>query len=177
MLVAGALKLLAVLVAAAAVMGVAAFRAELLKLVPFVGSTGPIAPAIFAALIIGAALLCWGLADALVMLAAHADAHEQLESAVAALSAKRVPAAAEAARAAGVGDVPGFKRYQRPLPQVTKWTANVTNGPAFLAPTVCEVAAGDAVTALGELAEFTFVETASGSGWLPKDSLAERAVA
>ena len=179
MVVAGALKVFAVFVAVGALLGVGLFRAELLKLVPFVGATGPVAPAIFTAMVVGVALLFWGLADALVMLAANADAHERLEIAIRDRSAPTKPTAVapETTKAAGVGDVPGFKRYQRPLPRMLKWTASVTNGPALLATTVCEVVAGEPVTALGELAEFVFVETAGGSGWLPKDALGERAVA
>jgi len=170
MIVAGALKVFAVGVAAGAVVGVALFRAELVKLVPFVGLTGAIEPAIFAAVVVGLGLLFWGLSDALVLLAEHADAHEELSAAVASRPAP-APVALKNDRSAGVGDVPGFQRYQRPMRRVLKWTANVTNGPAYLATPVCEVQSGEPVTAIGEVAEFTFVETPRGNGWLPKDSL------
>lgn len=176
-MVAAALKMFAVLVALGAVLGVALFRVELVKVVPFVAG-GPIALAIVAAIIVGTALLCWGLADALAMLAKHVGAHERLQAALADRSpTKPTAAASQAWKTPGVGDVPGFQRYRRPLPRVVKWTANVTNGPAYLATAVCEVTAGDPVSAIGELAEFVFVEAKGGSGWLPKDSLAERTVA
>ncbi len=171
MIVAGALKLFALALAAGVVAGVAFFRAELVKLVPFVGLTGAVEPAIFAALVIGVGLLFWAMSDALVLLAAHVDAHESAEAAP--LPAPTVMTRPD--KAAGVGDVPGFHRYQRPLRRVLKWTANVTNGPAYLGTSVCEVAAGEPVTAIGEVAEFAFVETPKGNGWLPKDSLAELA--
>jgi hypothetical protein len=170
MIVAGALKLFALALAAGAVAGVTLFRAELVTLVPFVGLTGAVEPAIFAALIVGLGLLFWGLSDALVLLAEHAEAHEELSAAVASRPA-RTPVAVKDDKSAGVGDVPGFQRYQRPMRRVLKWTANVTNGPAYLATAVCEVAVGNAVTAVGEVGEFTFVETPRGNGWLPKDSL------
>src|SRR5438132_13228048 len=51
-IVAGALKLFALALAAGAIAGVALFRAELVKLVPFVGLTVALEPAIFAALVI-----------------------------------------------------------------------------------------------------------------------------
>lgn len=176
--VAGALRGFAVLTVVGAVVGLAAFRAELLKLVPFVGATGVIPPVIFATMVVGLALLFWGLADGLSMLAAHLDAHTELEEARAAQPAPRptvVPPSGD--RFGGVGDVPGFQRYNRPLPRAMKWTANVTNGPAYLAKAVCEVAAGEAVTALGEVAEFVFVESSKGNGWLPKDALKEQSAA
>jgi hypothetical protein len=172
MIVAGALKLFALALAAGVVAGVALFRAELVKLVPFVGLTGAVEPAIFAALVIGVGLLFWALSDALVLLADHVAAHQSIGTAPAEKpSAPRPAPAPRNGKSAGVGDVPGFQRYQRPLTRVMKWTANVTNGPAYLATSVCEVAAGDAVTAIGEVGEFTFVETPHGNGWLPKDSL------
>ncbi len=147
-----------------------------MKLVPFVGLTGAIEPAIFAALVIGIGLLFWGLSEGLVMLAAHVDAHEAAEAAQANRPVLPAPTVmARTDKSAGVGDVPGFQRYQRPLRRVMKWTANITNGPALLATSVCEVAAGEPVTAIGEVAEFAFVETPKGNGWLPKDSLAELA--
>ena len=173
MAVAGALKLVAILLGAGAIIGVAAFRAELLVLFPFVGATGIATPAIFATLVIAAGLLFWGLADVIAMLAEHMDEHEELKAAIA-TAARRPAAVAENAKQAGVGDVPGFQRYQRPMPRVLKWTANVTNGPALLANPVCEIQQGAPVTAIGELKEFAFVETPGGNGWLPKDSLADR---
>jgi hypothetical protein len=173
MAVAGALKFVAVLFGVGAIVGVAAFRAEVLVLFPFVGATGLATPAIFAVLVIAVGLLFWGLADVIVMLSDHIEEHEELKAAIA--NATRRPAAAqESTKQAGVGDVPGFQRYQRPMPRMLKWTANVTNGPALLANPVCEVAKGGAVTAIGELKEFAFVETPGGNGWLPKDSLADR---
>jgi hypothetical protein len=36
---------------------------------------------------------------------------------------------------------------------------------------VCEIPKGGAVTAIGELKEFAFVESPSGNGWVPKDAL------
>jgi hypothetical protein len=171
MIVAGALKLFALAIAAGAVAGVGFFRAELVKLVPFVGLTGAVEPAIFAAVVIGFGLLFWGLSDALVLLADHVAAHSLMAAAPAEKPSAPRPAPKRNDKSAGVGDVPGFQRYQRPLTRVMKWTANVTNGPAYLATSVCEVAAGDAVTAIGEVGEFTFVETPRGNGWLPKDSL------
>jgi hypothetical protein len=174
--VAGALKLVAVLLAAGAIAGVAFFRAELVKLVPFVGLTGTVEPAIFAALVVGIGLVFWALSDGLVMLAAHVDAHAAADAAQADRPALPAPTVmARTNKSAGVGDVPGFQRYQRPLRRVMKWTANVTNGPAYLATAVCEVESGERVTAIGEVAEFAFVETPRGNGWLPKDSLAELA--
>ena len=172
MIVAGTLKLFAVLLAAAAIAGVALFRAELVKLVPFVGLTGAVEPAIFAGLVVGVGLLFWAMSDALVLLAAHVDAHTRTAIAPADVPAPPRPAATPRnGKSSGVGDVPGFQRYQRPLTRVMKWTANVTNGPAYLATSVCEVASGETVTAIGEVGEFTFVETPRGNGWLPKDSL------
>jgi hypothetical protein len=174
MIVAGALKVFAVGIAAGAVAGVAFFRADLVKLVPFVGLTGAIEPAIFATLVVGVGLLFWALSDALVLLAAHVDAHE--DAAEADPPARPAPTVMPRTdKTPGVGDVPGFQRYQRPLRRVMKWTANVTNGPAYLATAVCEVESGERVTAIGEVAEFAFVESAKGNGWLPKDSLAELA--
>jgi uncharacterized membrane protein YedE/YeeE len=173
MAVAGALKFVAILFGAGAIIGVAAFRAELLVLFPFVGATGVATPAIFAVLVIAVGLLFWGIADIIALLAEHMDEHEELKAAI--LNAARRPApAANSVKAAGVGDVPGFQRYQRPMPRVLKWTANVTNGPALLANPVCEIQQGAPVTAIGELKEFAFVETPGGNGWLPKDSLADR---
>ena len=158
------------------IVGVAFFRAELVKLVPFVGLTGAVEPAIFAALVIGAGLLFWALSDGLVSLAAHVAAHAQAEAAYAERPVLPTPTVmARTDKMPGVGDVPGFQRYQRPLRRVMKWTANVTNGPAYLATAVCEVESGERVTAIGEVAEFAFVETPRGNGWLPKDSLAELA--
>jgi len=172
MIVAGTLKLFALALAAGAVAGVALYRAELVKLVPFVGLTGTVEPAIFAAVVVGIGLLFWGLSDALVLLAHHVTAHEAMATAASEKPSAPRPAAPQRSdKSAGVGDVPGFQRYQRPLRRVMKWTANVTNGPAYLATSVCEVAAGDAVTAIGEVGDFTFVETPRGNGWLPKDSL------
>jgi hypothetical protein len=173
MAVAGALKAVAILVGAGAIIGVAAFRAELLVLFPFVGATGVATPAIFATLVIAVGLLFWGLADVIAMLAEHMDAHEELKAAVAA-AARRPAPLADNTKAAGVGDVPGFQRYQRPMPRVLKWAASVTNGPALLANPVCEIEKGAPVTAIGELKEFAFVETPGGNGWLPKDALADR---
>jgi hypothetical protein len=176
--VAGALRGFAVLTVVGAVVGVAAFRAELLKLVPFVGATGLIPPLIFAAMVVGLALLFWGMADGLSMLAAQLAAHAELEEIRAAQPAPRPTVVAPSSdRSAGVGDVPGFQRYNRPLQRAMKWTANVTNGPAYLAKAVCEVAAGDPVIALGEVAEFVFVESPNGNGWLPKDALKEQSAA
>jgi hypothetical protein len=172
--VAGALRTFAVLFVVGAVCGVALFRAELLTLVPFVGSTGMAPPAIFTALVAGIALLFWALADGLTMLVDLRAAQARIEKALAELPVRRAPAppAPKKDGSAAAGEVPGFKRYQRPVEREMKWTANVTNGPAYLAEPVCEVAKGQIVTAIGEVAEFTFVETADGSGWLPKDSLA-----
>ena len=176
MIVAGALKLFALALAAGAIAGVAFFRAELVKLVPFVGLTGAVEPAIFAALVVGVGLLFWALSDGLVSLAAHVAAHAQAEAAYAERPVLPTPTVmARTDKMPGVGDVPGFHRYQRPLRRVMKWTANVTNGPAYLATAVCEVESGERVTAIGEVAEFAFVETPRGNGWLPKDSLAELA--
>ena len=171
MAVAGALKFVAVLVGAGAIIGVAAFRAELLVLFPFVGATGVATPAIFAALVIAAGLLFWGLADVIVLLAEHIEEHEELKAAIAS-AARRPAAVADSTKGAGVGDVPGFQRYQRPMTRMLKWTANVTNGPALLANAVCEIPKGGAVTAIGELKDFAFVESPSGNGWVPKDALA-----
>jgi len=173
MAVAGALKAVAILVGAGAIIGVAAFRAELLVLFPFVGATGVATPAIFATMVIAVGLLFWGLADVIAMLAEHMDEHEELKAAIA-NAARRPAAAVESTKQAGVGDVPGFQRYQRPMPRVVKWAASVTNGPALLANPVCEIQQGAPVTAIGELKEFAFVETPGGNGWLPKDSLADR---
>ena len=173
MAVAGALKAVAILFGAGAIIGVAAFRAELLVLFPFVGATGVATPAIFAILVIAVGLLFWGIADIIALLAEHMDEHEELKAAIA-NAARRPAAVADNTKAAGVGDVPGFQRYQRPMPRVLKWTANVTNGPALLANSVCEIQKGAPVTAIGELKEFAFVETPGGNGWLPKDSLADR---
>jgi len=176
MIVAGALKVFAVGIAAGAIAGVAFFRAELVKLVPFVGLTGAVEPAIFAALVVGLGLLFWGLSEGLAMLADHVDAHAAAEAAQANRPVLPAPTVmARTDKTPGVGDVPGFQRYQRPLRRVMKWTANVTNGPAYLATAVCEVESGERVTAIGEVAEFAFVETSKGSGWLPKDSLADLA--
>jgi len=173
MAVAGALKLLALLFVVGAIVGVAAFRAELLLLVPFVGATGLATPIIFAVLVAAVGLLFWGLADVIVMVGEHMDEHEELRAAVASVARRPAPATpAENNRQAGVGDVPGFQRYQRPVIRMLKWTANVTNGPALLAIPVCEIPKGGSVTAIGELKEFAFVETPGGNGWLPKDSLA-----
>lgn len=176
-MVAGALRLFAALIVLGAIVGVAAFRAQLLTLVPFVGATGVVPPVVFALLVGAVALLFWAMADALALLGAHVAAHERIERAIRNRPSLAVAADPRSTKTAGVGDVPGFQRYQRPMPRVLRWTANVTNGPALLAQPVCEVAAGDPVTALGEIAEFAFVESRGGSGWLPKDSLAERAVA
>jgi hypothetical protein len=170
MAVAGALKFLAILLGVGAIVGVSAFRAELLVLFPFVGATGVATPAIFAVLVIAAGLLFWGLADVIVLLTEHIEEHEELKAAIA-NAARRPAAAAESTKAAGVGDVPGFQRYQRPMPRMLKWTASLTNGPALLANPVCEIPKGGAVTAIGELKEFAFVESPSGNGWLPKDAL------
>src|SRR5260221_9245769 len=173
MIVAGALKLFALALAAGAVAGVAFFRAELVKLVPFVGLTGAVEPAIFAALVIGIGLLFWGLSEGLVILAAPVDAHEPAEAAQANRPVLPAPTVmARTDKSAGVGDVPGFQRYQRPLRRVMKWTANITNGPALLATAVCEGAAGEPVTAIGEVAGLPFVSTTKGKGWPPKDTLA-----
>jgi hypothetical protein len=176
MVVAGALKLVAVLLVVGAVVGVAFFRSDLLELVPFVGAKGLIAPAVFTLLVAAVAVLFWALAEGLGMLAAHADAHAGAD---APRTEKPAPVALLAAdpetpshKFLGVGDVPGFRRYQSPKTLVMKWTANVTVGPAYLAVPVCEVSVGESVTALGELAEFAFVETTAGNGWLPKDALA-----
>ena len=178
-LVAGALKASAVVIVLGTVVGVALFRAEVLELVPFVGAKGVATPAIFTVLVAAVALLFWGLADALDMLAAHAEAHARTYTPPVALptaSAPPPPAAPlRSDKAAGVGDVPGFRRYQRPTPRVLKWTANVTNGPGYVATTVCEVASGEMVTAIGELKEFAFVEATGGNGWLPKDALTDLA--
>jgi hypothetical protein len=174
MAVAGALKAVAILFGAGAIIGVAAFRAELLVLFPFVGATGVATPAIFAVLVIAVGLLFWGIADIIAMLAEHMEEHEELKVAIANAARRPAPVAAENPKAAGVGDVPGFQRYQRPMPRVLKWTANVTNGPALLANPVCEIQQGAPVTAIGEVKEFAFVETPGGNGWLPKDSLADR---
>lgn len=152
------------LIVVGAIAGVAFFRAELVELVPFVGAKGLATPAILAVLVASVGLLFWGLADALVMLAAHAEAHARHAPAID-RPATRVLASAPNADKPGVGDVPGFQRYQRPMPRVMKWTANVTNGPAYLAKSVCEVPSGEMVTAIGEVAEFAFVETSSGNGW------------
>ena len=173
MAVAAALKAVAILVGAGAIIGVAAFRAELLVLFPFVGATGVATPAIFAALVIAVGLLFWGLADVIAMQAEHMDEHEELKAAIA-NAARRPAPAVESTKQAGVGDVPGFQRYQRPMPRVLKWTANVTSGPALLANPVCEIEKGAPVTAIGELKEFAFVESPGGNGWLPKDALADR---
>jgi hypothetical protein len=174
--VAGALRVCAVLIVVGAVAGVALFRAELLKLVPFVGATGMAPPVIFAVLVSAAGLLFWGLADALVMLADHARAHRVSAVPAAEHPAPRAVAAPPRTdKSPGLGDVPGFQRYQRPMPRIMKWTANVTNGPAYLAKAVCEVASGELVTAIGEVAEFAFVETSAGNGWLPKDALTDLA--
>jgi hypothetical protein len=172
MAVAGALKAVAILLGAGAIIGVSAFRAELLVLFPFVGATGVATPAIFAVLVVSAGLLFWGMADIVAMLAEHLEEHEELKAAIA--NVARRPAPVDNTKAAGVGDVPGFQRYQRPMPRVLKWTANVTNGPALLANPVCEIQQGAPVTAIGELKEFAFVETPGGNGWLPKESLADR---
>ena len=173
MAVAGALKFIAIAFGVGAIVGVAAFRAELLVLFPFVGATGVATPAIFAVMVAAVGLLFWGIADIIAMLSTHMDEHEELKAAIAA-AARRPAAAPEGVKQAGVGDVPGFQRYQRPMPRVLKWTANVTNGPALLANSVCEVTQGAPVTAIGELKDFAFVETPGGNGWLPKDSLADR---
>lgn len=170
MAVAGALKAVAILFGAGAIIGVAAFRAELLVLFPFVGATGVATPAIFAVLVIAVGLLFWGIADIIALLAEHMDEHEELKAAIA-NAARRPAAVADSTKAAGVGDVPGFQRYQRPMPRMLKWTANLTNGPALLANPVCEIPKGGAVTAIGELREFAFVESPKGNGWLPKDAL------
>jgi hypothetical protein len=178
MLVAGALKFMAVLLVVGALVGVAAFRSQLLIIFPFVGATGVATPAIFAILVAAVGLLFWGLADVLVMLGEHVDEHEELRAAVATPARKPAPAVAappaESTKQAGVGDVPGFQRYQKPMPRVLKWAANVTNGPALLAPPVCELPVWTNVTAIGELKEFAWVETPGGNGWLPKDALADR---
>jgi hypothetical protein len=177
--VAAALRVDAVLIVVGAVVGVALFRAELLELVPFVGAKGPATPALFALLVAAVALLFWGLADVLGILSAHAEAHARADAPPVVLPAPGVlPAPVDARRSeksAGVGDVPGFRPYQRPTPRVLKWTANVTNAPGYVAVAVCEVASGEMVTAIGELKEFAFVETTGGNGWLPKDSLADLA--
>jgi hypothetical protein len=177
LLVAATLRLFAVLIAVGAIVGVAAFRAELLTLVPFVGATGMAPPAIFAALIVGIGLLFWALAEVLARLAATAATQARIEHALAALPGRlvsRAPAAAAGRdlKSAGVGDVPGFTRYQKPAMRELKWAASVTNGPALLANPVCEVAKGAPVTAIGEVGGFAFVETPTGNGWLPKDALA-----
>jgi hypothetical protein len=176
MLVAGALKLVAVLLVVGAVVGVAFFRSDLLELVPLIGAKGMIAPAVFTLLVAAVAVLFWALGEGLVMLAAHADAHGGTQ---APRKGTTAPVALHAPDPAtpnekflGVGDVPGFRRYQQPMTLVMKWTANVTVGPAYLAVPVCEVAVGESVSALGEVAEFAFVETTAGNGWLPKDALA-----
>ena len=175
LLVAGALRLFAVLIAVGAIVGVAAFRAELLTLVPFVGATGMAPPAVFAALVVGIGLLFWALAEVLGRLASTAAAQARIERALAALPGRLVsrgPAAAgRTDKSAGFGDVPGFTRYQKPAMRELKWAASVTNGPALLANPVCEVAKGAPVTAIGEVGEFAFVETQTGNGWLPKDAL------
>ena len=177
-MVAGALRVLAGLIVVGAVVGVALFRAQLLTLVPFVGATGVVPPVVFALLVAAIALLFWAMADALVLLGEHADALERIERAIRNRpSLAAAPADPRNTKTAGAGDVPGFQRYQRPMPRVVKWTANVTNGPALLAKPVCEVAAGSPVTALGEVADFAFVESPNGNGWLPKDSLGERPAA
>jgi hypothetical protein len=175
--VAGALRLFAGLIVVGAIAGVAFFRAQLLTLVPFVGATGIVPPVVFALLVGAIALLFWAMATALAMLGEHADAVERIERAIRNRPSLAAPADPRNTKTAGAGDVPGFQRYQRPVPRMLKWTANVTNGPALLAQPVCEVAAGDPVTALGEVADFAFVESRGGSGWLPKDSLAERPAA
>jgi hypothetical protein len=182
MMVAGALKVIAVLIVVGAVVGVALFRVELLELVPFVGAKGIATPVIFSVLVVAVALLFWAIADVLGMLAAHAAAHARTDAPPAppvALHTQSAPPApvalASSDKAAGVGDVPGFRRYQRPTPRILKWTANVTNAPGYVATTVCEIASGEMVTALGELKEFAFVETTGGNGWLPKDALADLA--
>ncbi len=174
-MVAAGLRVCAVLITAGALAGVALFRADLVELVPFVGAKGMAAPAIFAILVASVGLLFWGVADTLVSLAAHADSHAR--QAPVALADPERPApralASRTERPADVGDVPGFQRYQRPMPRVMKWTANVTNGPAYLGTSVCEIPSGEMVTAIGEVAEFAFVETSSGNGWLPKDALTD----
>jgi len=179
MLVAGALKVVAVLIVVGAVVGVALFRTELLELVPFVGAKGIATPVIFIVLVAAVALLFWAIADVLDMLAAHVEAHAGTEAPPIALRPQSTPPAPVALpssdKAAGVGDVPGFRRYQRPMPRFLKWTANVTNAPGYVAPAVCEISSGERVTALGELKEFAFVETTRGNGWLPKESLADLA--
>jgi hypothetical protein len=176
MVVAGALKFMAVLFVVGAVIGVALFRGQLVILFPFVGTTGVATPAIFAIMVAAVSLLFWGIADALVMLGEHLDEHEELRAAATTVARRPapVPVPAEPAKQAGVGDVPGFQRYQKPMPRVLKWAANVTNGPALLAPPVCELPVWAAVTAIGELKEFAWVETPGGNGWLPKDALADR---
>jgi hypothetical protein len=177
--VAGALKVIAVLIVAGAVVGVALFRTELLELVPFVGAKGAATPAVFTVLVAAVALLFWGVADALGLLVAHVEAHARLGAVpVATIASSPLPAPVVVPRideSGGVGDVPGFRRYQRPTPRVLKWIANVTNGPGYVAATVCEVASGEMVTAIGEVKEFVFVEATGGNGWLPKDSLADLA--
>jgi hypothetical protein len=177
--VAGALRVFAGLIVVGAVVGVALFRAQLLTLVPFVGATGFVPPVIFAVLVGAIALLFWAMAEALVMLGEHADALERIERAIRNRPSLAAAPAADPrnTKTAGVGDVPGFQRYQRPMQRVVKWTASVTNGPALLAKPVCEIAAGEPVTAIGEVADFAFVESPGGNGWLPKDSLAERPAA
>jgi hypothetical protein len=179
MLVAGALRVVAVLIVVGAVAGVALFRAELLELVPFVGAKGVAAPAVFTVLVAAVALLFWAIADVLALLTTHAAAHARTEASVVSLTTPSAPPAPVAlpssGKAGGVGDVPGFRRYQRPTPRVLKWAANVTNAPGYVATAVCEVASGEMVTALGEVKEFAFVETSHGNGWLPKDSLADLA--
>jgi uncharacterized membrane protein YedE/YeeE len=170
MAVAGALKAVAIVFGAGAIIGVAAFRAELLVLFPFVGATGVATPAIFAVLVIAVGLLFWGIADIIALLAEHMDEHEEMKAAIAS-AARRPAAVGDNTKAAGVGDVPGFQRYQRPAARMLKWTANLTNGPALLANPVCEIPKGGAVTAIGELKEFAFVESPSGNGWVPKDAL------
>jgi hypothetical protein len=172
MAVAAALKFIAVLFGVGAIAGVAAFRAELLVLFPFVGATGVATPAIFAVMVTAVGLLFWGLADVIVLLSDHIEEHEELKAAIANAARRPMAAPADNTKQAGVGDVPGFQRYQRPMPRMLKWTANVTNGPALLANPVCEIPKGGAVTAIGELKEFAFVESPSGNGWLPKDALA-----
>jgi len=91
MAVAGALKAVAIVFGAGAIIGVAAFRAELLVLFPFVGATGVATPAIFAVLVIAVGLLFWGIADIIALLAEHMDEHEEMKAAIA--SAARRPAA------------------------------------------------------------------------------------
>jgi len=126
MAVAGALKAVAILFGAGAIIGVAAFRAELLVLFPFVGATGVATPAIFAVLVVAVGLLFWGLADVIAMQAEHMNEHEELKTALANLARRPAPVP-DTTKQAGVGDVPGFQRYQRPMPRVVKWAASVTN--------------------------------------------------